>query len=247
MKSIAHLRLRLPCLLLAWSCAGLASGPAQAQAKLQAKESTCYGTVANGRLENGVSLPEKGNNFSAYSALGVSLGRTYVHSTVAEIISLAYQQLEQTASGKVYVYGETGWKTGGRMRPHRTHKNGLSVDFMVPVVDAQGISRPLPGNINNNYGYDIDFDEQGRFGDYRIDFTALAEHLYQLDLAAKARGKGLALVIIDPPYQAKLFATERGPYLKKHLKFMKGKAWIRHDEHYHVDVDLPCKKNSAKL
>lgn len=211
----------------------------------QAKESICYGTVSNGRLEDGVSLPVSGPNFSAYSALGVSLGRTYVHSTVADIITQAYQQLEQTASDKVFVYGETGWKMGGRMRPHRTHKNGLSVDFMVPVIDAQGVSQPLPGDMDNKFGYDIDFDAQGRFGDYRIDFAALAEHLYQLDLAAKAKGRGLALVIIDPPYLAKLFATTRGPYLQIHLKFMKRSAWIRHDEHYHVDFDLPCKKNSA--
>ena len=225
--------LRVLCVLAALAC------PAHA------KESICYGTVSNGRLEDGVSLPASGPNFSAYSALGVSLGRTYVHSTVADIITQAYRQLEQTASDKVFVYGETGWKKGGRMRPHRTHKNGLSVDFMVPVMDAQGISRPLPGDMDNKYGYEIDFDAQGRFGDYRIDFAALAEHLYQLDLAAKAKGRGLALVIIDPPYLAKLFATTRGPYLQTHLKFMKGSAWIRHDEHYHVDFDLPCKKNSA--
>jgi len=220
----------LACMVPALSCA--------AQAK-----STCYGTVANGRLEGGISLPAEGRNFSAYSALGVSLGRTYVHSAVADIIALAYQQLELTASDKVFVYGETGWKKGGRIRPHRTHKNGLSVDFMVPVVDAQGVSRPLPGTVSNKFGYEIDFDAQGRFADYRIDFVALAEHLYQLDLAAKAKGRSLALVIIDPPYQAKLFATPRGSYLQEHLNFMKGKAWIRHDEHYHVDFAIPCKKN----
>ncbi|PXX47704.1 penicillin-insensitive murein endopeptidase [Undibacterium pigrum] len=209
----------------------------------QVKESICYGTVANGWLENGISLPAKGSNFSAYSSLGVSLGRTYVHTAVADIIALAYQQLQQTASDRVFVYGETGWKEGGRIRPHRTHKNGLSVDFMVPVMDAKGISRPLPGSADNKFGYDIDFDAQGRFGEYQIDFTALAEHLYQLDLAAKARGRSLALVIIDPPYQAKLFATPRGAYLQEHVNFMKGKAWIRHDEHYHVDFAIPCKQN----
>ncbi|MFZ6870716.1 replication initiation protein [Undibacterium sp. Di27W] len=221
----------LACLVPVFSC------------ETQAKESICYGTVDNGRLENGISLPAKGRNFSAYSALGVGLGRTYVHSTVADIIARAYRQLELAASDKVFVYGETGWEKGGRIRPHRAHKNGLSVDFMVPVLDAQDISRPLPGNVSNEFGYGIDFDVEGRFGDYRIDFAALAEHLYQLDLAAKAKGKSLALVIIDRPYHAKLFATPRGPYLQKHLNFMQGKPWIRHDEHYHVDFAISCKKN----
>ncbi|MCH8620820.1 penicillin-insensitive murein endopeptidase [Undibacterium sp. TS12] len=218
-------------LIPAWPCA------------LQAKESTCHGTVANGRLEDGVRLPAEGRNFSAYSALGVSLGRTYVHSTVADIVTQAYQQLEQTVPDKVFVYGETGWQKGGRMKPHRTHRNGLSVDFMMPLINGQGISRPLPGSIDNKFGYDIDFDAQGRYGDYHIDVAALAEHLFQLDLAAKAKGRELALVIIDPPYLTKLFTTKRGSYLQAHMKFMKEKAWIRHDEHYHVDFDIPCKKN----
>jgi penicillin-insensitive murein DD-endopeptidase len=29
--------------------------------------------------------------------------------------------------------------------------------------------------------------------------------------------------------------------LKANIKFMQGKAWIRHDEHYHVDFSFPCK------
>jgi penicillin-insensitive murein endopeptidase len=29
-------------------------------------------------------------------------------------------------------------------------------------------------------------------------------------------------------------------YLKQKLPFMKGKSWVRHDEHYHVDFAVPC-------
>lgn len=205
-----------------------------------AAESTCYGTFAKGRLENGVKLPESGKNFSTYSSAGAMLGRTYVHSKVAEILLAAYTALQESSLGKVFVYGETGWEKGGRIRPHRTHQNGLSVDFMVPVVDASGKSVPLPTSFGNKYGYDIDFDANGQYKDLTIDFEALAEHLYQLDLAAKAKGAGIALVIFDPPYLLKLFATQRGKYLKENLKFMAGKAWVRHDEHYHVDFSLPC-------
>ena len=76
-------------------------------------ESICFGTVANGRLENGVKLPGEGKNFTAYSSLGVSLGRTYAHSKVVQIVLAAYRALEQLASGKMFVYGETGWPSGG--------------------------------------------------------------------------------------------------------------------------------------
>lgn len=208
-------------------------------------ESQCYGTVSNGRIENSVKLPENGKNFSAYSSLGTTAGRTHVHSKVAEIIVTAYGVLAKSQSSTVYVYGETGWSSGGRLRPHRTHQNGLSVDFFVPVRNAEGKSVPLPTGITNKLGYDIEFDQAGKYNEYSIDFPALAEHLYQLQQVAQAKGVGISLVILDSAYLPKLFATARGPHLQKTLPFMKGKPWVRHDEHYHVDFSVPCKPNAA--
>jgi penicillin-insensitive murein endopeptidase len=206
-----------------------------------ATESTCFGTVSNGRLENGVRLPVSGPNFSSYSSLAANLGRTYVHSKVLEVVVAAYSALEKSAPRTVFVYGEAGWASGGRIRPHRTHQNGLSVDFFVPVRDRSGRSVTLPTSVTNRFGYDVEFDKNGRFEDYTIDFEAMAEHLYQLHVAATARGVGIALVILDPPYLPKLFATPRGSFLQQNLKFMKGAAWVRHDEHYHVDFVVRCK------
>lgn len=201
--------------------------------------------MSNGRLENGVRLPLNGPNFSSYSSLAANVGRTYVHSKVLEVVVTAYATLEQAAPAKVFVYGEAGWPSGGRIRPHRTHQNGLSVDFFVPVRDSSGRSVPLPTSVTNRFGYDIEFDKDGRFAGYTIDFEALAEHLYQLHMAAKARGVGIALVILDPRYLPKLFATARGPFLQQNVSFMKGAAWVRHDEHYHVDFAVPCKPSDG--
>ncbi len=205
-----------------------------------ALESTCFGTVAKGRLENGVALPASGSNFSSFSTSAGIAGRTHVHSKVRDVVLAAYKSLEGVAPEKFFVYGETGWKSGGRIRPHRTHQNGLSVDFMVPVLDKAGRSVPLPTNPFNKFGYGIEFDESGRYKDLAIDFPAVAEHLYQLDRAARFRGIGLSLVIFDEDYLAQLFATPRGPYLKENLKFMRRKPWVRHDEHYHVDFEVTC-------
>jgi len=110
----------------------------------EAPASTCYGTTSNGRLENGVKLPAQGKNFQAYSLILHGAGRTYVHSAAQQVVVNAYRTLEQSPLGKAFVYGETGWATGGRFKPHKTHQNGLSVDFMVPVVDEKGTSVPLP-------------------------------------------------------------------------------------------------------
>ncbi|MDY7540747.1 penicillin-insensitive murein endopeptidase [Undibacterium sp. RTI2.1] len=188
----------------------------------------------------------KEKNFTAYSSFGIALGRNHVHSKVSEIVLTAYRSLERTATGKVFVYGETGWAKGGRIRPHKTHRNGLSVDFFVPVVNDAGHSVTLPTNVTNKFGYNIDFDTDGKFETYSIDFETIAEHLYQLDIAAKALGAGLALVIIDPPYIEKLIATKHGDYIKSHINFMKGNAWVRHDEHYHVDFLVSCKSISLQ-
>lgn len=151
----------------------------------------------------------------------------------------AYAALEKTMPDKVFVYGETGLANGGRFRPHRTHQNGLSVDFMVPVIDASGRSVPLPTSVLNKFGYGIKFDSAGRYKGYQIDFEAIAEHLYQLHAAASARGIGIGLVIFEPTLQPRLFATKRGEFLRT-LPLMKKQAWIRHDNHYHVDFVLPC-------
>ncbi|MSQ59082.1 MAG: hypothetical protein EXR36_05415 [Betaproteobacteria bacterium] len=115
-----------------WYCAGAVA------------ESTCYGTVAKGRLENAVSLPVKGANFIAYSLLAAVLWRNHLHSKVKEIVVATYAAMERSIPSKVFVYGETGWAAGGRIRPHRTHQNGLSIDFMVPVTNQGGKSVPLP-------------------------------------------------------------------------------------------------------
>ena len=203
--------------------------------------SQCFGRVSKGSIEDSVKLPLSGQNFVSYSSIAAVAGRTYVHSKVAAVMSASYTALANSSPDATFVYGETGWPSGGRFRPHRTHQNGLSVDFFVPVRNKAGKSVPLPTGLTNLLGYNIEFDGKGNYDDYSIDFPAMAEHLYQLDVAAKANGVGIALVIFDKKYLPRLFATPRGPYLKANLPFMKGNPWIRHDEHYHVDFAYPCK------
>lgn len=206
----------------------------------EAVESVCHGTPANGRIEHAVRLPESGKNFRAYSRAGIALGRTYTHTRVANAITDAYAALARSVPDKVFVYGETGFAKGGPFKPHRTHQNGLSVDFMVPVIDAKRRSVPLPGHAANRYGYDIEFDANARYRDLRIDFETMGEHLYALDRAGRLAGARIDRVIFEPAFLPKLFATRRGPYLRDRITFVRGKVWWRHDEHYHVDFVAEC-------
>lgn len=206
-----------------------------------AAESVCYGTPSKGRLEDGVQLPASGSNFVPYSSIGVSLGRTYVHSKVEQIVVSAYAALAQSLPGRIFMYGESGWASGGRIKPHRTHQNGLAVDFMVPIVDAERRSVPLPTGVFNKFGYDIEFDAAARYKDFAIDFEAIAEHLYAVHSAAQQNGISISRVIFEPTFIPKLHSTQRGAFIKQSISFMQGQAWVRHDEHYHIDFSVPCK------
>ena len=212
---------------------------------VSAEESTCFGTTAKGRLENGAQLPSSGANFSTYSSIGSLAGRTYVHSMVLATILAAYKALETSAPGKLLVYGETGWESGGRIRPHKTHQNGLSVDFMVPVLKG-GKSVPLPTSPLNKFGYDLEFSDSGEFDVYRIDFSAMANHLLELQKAASARRIKISRVIFEVPLQKHLFATAEGAQLKGLMTFSTKQAWVRHDEHYHIDFEIPCKSLTGR-
>ncbi len=205
-------------------------------------DSVCYGTTSNGFLKKGVALPKEGENFQPFSSLAVFLGRTYIHSTVKAIVTGAYGNLAKQFPDKVFVYGETGWKEGGEIYPHKTHQNGTSVDFMVPVVDKQGKSVPLPTSVFNKFGYNLEFDKNGKYENLTIDFEALAAHIYFLNETARKQKVGIQRVIFDPRLQPLLFKTKYGRKLKGKLKFNSKQAWVRHDEHIHVDFAIPCQK-----
>lgn len=203
-------------------------------------ESVCYGTTHNGALSQAFQLPKSGNNFKTYSYLGWLLGRVYVHSKVATVVLQAYHQLSEQSPDKRFMYAETGWSAGGDFTPHKTHQNGLSVDFMVPVKNAAGKSDYLPVGINNKWGYDIEFNQQGLFESYQIDFEAMALHLKLLHEQAESAGFSIQRVYFDPQLQPLLFKTPEGEFIQKHIKFNTQQAWVRHDEHYHVDFDIEC-------
>jgi penicillin-insensitive murein DD-endopeptidase len=200
--------------------------------------SQSIGTTSDGSLVKGKRIPSHGKNFTTYSNLGSLIGRTCVHHKVREVILDSYEQLAKDLPDKVFVYGETGWPCGGRIRPHKTHRNGLSVDFMVPVVDKRSHSVFLPTTVFNKFGYSWEFDDHGKADAYQIDFNAIASHLLALKQAGDKKGVSIAVVIFDPPLQTLLFQTKRGEELKCIVPFSTKPVWIRHDEHYHVDFSI---------
>lgn len=205
------------------------------------RPSTCRGTIALGSLEGGRRLPYSGENYRAYSVLGFLLGRTFVHEAVRNAMRDAYADLGKSHPELRFIYAETGWPWGGGFAPHKTHANGTSVDFHVPVRTLDGQVSQLPTSPFNQFGYAVEFDSAGRAGSHRLDFEAMALHLLALDRAARAHGIRIQRVIFDVGLQSKLAATRSGAQAMGRIPFTKQPAWVRHDEHYHVDFAVPCR------
>ena len=181
-------------------------------------------------------LPRKGNNYKYYSFFSYYiLGRCYIHSGIHKTILDSYSIREKENPKYVFRIMDCSKRKGGRPFPHKTHQNGLSVDFMVPVVTNKGESEHLPTHMFNKFGYTIEFDKKGQYKEYRIDYQAMAAHIVSLHKKAKERGVKIWRVIFDPKLKAYLFRTKYGKYLKTHINLSKKKSWVRHDEHYHVD------------
>jgi penicillin-insensitive murein endopeptidase len=110
----------------------------------------------------------------------------------------------------------------------------------VPLRTEKGEVTEIQASVLNKLGYSITFDNEGRRGRLRIDFEAMAKHLLALHEAARAHGIGIRRVIFEPPLHRLLFATEAGKALQGRMEFMRRPAWVRHDQHYHIDFDVPC-------
>jgi len=233
--------MRLRRILFALSTPFLGAVLAGNAAADQAPPSVCYGDAVSGRLEAGRRLTYSGENYRAYSMLGFALGRTYVHSSVRDVMRDAYAELAKLHPELRFIYGESGWATGGRFRPHKGHANGTAADFFVPVRTLEGKVSLLPTSSFTLFGYANRFDRSGRSGSNVIDFEAMALHLLALERAAHRHGIGIRRVIFDVNLQPKLAATRSGAEVMRRFAFNKQQAWVRHDEHYHVDFRVPCR------
>jgi penicillin-insensitive murein DD-endopeptidase len=197
--------------------------------------SRSVGAAGRGRLVHGKRLPTSGPNYRVYSRLGAALGRNSVHSKVRAAVLEAYVMAGRAVPDARFIYGETGWPSGGRFWPHRSHQNGLVVDFMVPVRTRAGVSTELPTWPWQKFGYGIEFDSRGRWRDLEIDYSAVVAHLSALDAAARRQGLRISRVIFEPELMTRLGAAPGGRALLNQLPFLRTRSWIRHDDHYHVE------------
>jgi penicillin-insensitive murein DD-endopeptidase len=198
--------------------------------------SSLVGNKYVGGIKNAKRIHFQGKNWKTYSFLGYFVGRTFVHDKVRATIEEAYKTCETTCPTTFFTLGETGLKGGGRFLPHRSHQSGMSVDFMVPLLDKKG-NNYLGYTPSNLWGYTWEFDKSGKLNDWTMDFEATARHILAIEKAAAANGLTLGKIIFDPDLQPELFATPSGAKIK-HLPFTPNPTIWRHDEHFHIDFEL---------
>ena len=134
-------------------------------------------------------------------------------------------------------------RKGGRLMLHRTHRNGLSVDFMVPKM-KKGKQIKFYDHLGL-WHYLMNFDSFGRLKlnkKVAIDFETIGRHIIALDNAAKANDLFVSKVILKIDLKDDFFNTasgreirRRGIYFARNLSKSVDRM---HDDHYHVDFKV---------
>jgi len=148
--------------------------------------------------------------------------------------------MESIAQHRHFFLMELSNKEGGKIFPHRTHQNGLSVDFMMPMLknDVPYIGLDTLGADH----YWLSFNDQGEYSEDKtivVDFELIAEHILQLEKNARINGLKISKVIIKVEYKDELFAGKAGQKLKNSgiyvVQNLSKLINDIHDDHYHID------------
>lgn len=202
--------------------------------------SRSIGSVSNGKLKHGKLLPYYGDNYTYFDRESYLSSRGFTSDLVSDIITDSYKELKSIHPDRKFYLMEMSNKEGGKIAPHRTHQNGLSVDFMMPKLKNGKPDYSL--DTLGRTHYLLEFDDDGRYEDdpsITIDFDLIAEHLLILDDEARKRGSKIEKVIIKVEYKDELYSTPNGKKLKERgIYVVRGLSSLinrLHDDHYHVD------------
>jgi penicillin-insensitive murein endopeptidase len=202
--------------------------------------SKCIGSVSNGKLKSGKLLPFHGDNYTYFDSESYLAGRGFTSSMLKDVIVASYDKLASLKPNRKFYLMEMSNKEGGKIAPHRTHQNGLSVDFMMPKLRDGKADYSL--DTLGRMHYLLEFDDNGRYekdSSIQIDFDLIAEHILILDDEARKRGSKIEKLIIKIEYKDELYNTPHGKRLKdRGIYVVRGLSPLinrLHDDHYHVD------------
>lgn len=205
-------------------------------------ESKELGSVSNGSLEHGKLIPFYGENYTYFDINNYLGSRAFTSNVTRDIILESYKQLAIDVPARHFQLMELSNEHGGKIYPHRTHQNGLSVDFMMPMLQA-GVDYYGLDTLGIDH-YWLKFNDNGEYLEdtsVKVDFNVIAQHILILNEKAKIYGYKISKVIIKVEYKDELFATDFGKklessgiYIVKNLTPLINDI---HDDHYHVDFE----------
>lgn len=205
--------------------------------------SVSIGTVSNGSLKNGKLVPFSGKNFQYFDTSSYVNGRAFVNNKLKKTLIDTYRILDSILPERKFQIMECSNKEGGKISPHRTHQNGLSVDFMMPLVKNNKPCYNLDSLGANHYW--LDFDNNGQYlkdKNISIDFNTLATYILTLNNCARKNGLKISKVILKLEFKPYLYSTESGKIIKNKGLYFATKLTplinSLHDDHFHVDFEL---------
>lgn len=209
--------------------------------------SAAVGTVGNGTLQHAKLMPYKGRNFIYFDRASYLAGRGFLHSSVRKSILTTYDSLSRSLPHRYFNIMECSNEQGGEMFPHKTHQNGMSIDFMMPLIQN---NKPYYGlDTIGAAHYALNFDDDGRYTrdtSISIDFNLVARKILLLDYFARLNGLNIFKVIIKIELKDELFNTEYGKLLKASgIYVVHGLSPLinaLHDDHYHIDFGFTYNK-----
>jgi len=206
--------------------------------------SISHGTPGNGSLENAYQIKYKTKNSRYFSPMSYYLlGNGYVNSRLYSTLLDSYSECERTCPKIDFRIMECSDKKGGKVLIHRTHRNGLSIDFMVPKI-KNGKQKKFYDRLGL-WHYLLQFDSNGRLKMNKkisIDFETIGRHIIALDNAARKNGLVVSKVILKIDLKDDFFKTPSGKEIKRRgiyfARQLPKNVDMMHDDHYHVDFKV---------
>lgn len=209
-------------------------------------QSKFSGTVSNGKLENGKIMPFYGENYTYFDRDSYLASRAFTSDIVKTIILNTYKSLHTLYPQRKFFLMELSNRKGGKIYPHKTHQNGLSVDFMMPKVKDGKPNYNL--DTLGKQHYFLNFNNRGEYVNdtsIKVDFDLVAKHIMLLNAEASKYNYSIEKVIVKIEYKDDLFNTPNGKLLKESgvyvVKNLSPLINSLHDDHFHIDF----KKNTA--
>tara|TARA_Y100001978_G_scaffold195284_1_gene203346 strand:+ start:37 stop:765 length:729 start_codon:yes stop_codon:yes gene_type:complete len=202
------------------------------------------GHPGNGSIENAYLIDYKGPNFEYFSFISYYITQNgFVNSKLYNTIMDSYLECEKTCPEVKFRIMECADASGGKILFHKTHRTGLSVDFLVPKKNDERQIRIYDGLGLAHYL--LDFDSEGCLSidqEVSIDFETVGKHIIALDNAAKKNGLAISKVILKIDLKDDFYKTKSGKEVKKRgiyfAKSLPASTDNMHDDHYHIDFKI---------